>query len=293
MNARALRDRLSAGPMVVAPGVFDGFSALLAERSGAQAAYLSGYAVAASRYGLPDAGLVGLREMLDAIAVVRGACHAPLVADADTGYGGLLNVQHTVRAYEALGVAAIQLEDQELPKKCGHTQGKRLVPVEEVCAKVAVAAEAREEMLVIARTDARALEGLDAALGRARAYRRAGADVLFVEAPESEAELVRVAAELEGPVLVNVVPAGMRTPPLPVARLEELGFALAIYPGVLALAAVGAMHEALQALLATGEQLAPTIPLDPHELVGFPAVWADEARWQARFGQAAGAQVLA
>lgn len=280
---------LAGGRLVQAPGVFDGLSAMLVQQSPAPAAYLSGYAVAASRAGLPDAGLTGLRELLDTVAVVRGRCDKPLIVDADTGYGGLLNVQHTVRELEQLGIAAVQLEDQEMPKRCGHTRGKHLVECSEMQAKIAVAAETRADagLLIVARTDARAVEGLDAALARARAYREAGADVLFVEAPESREELRRIAGELDGPLLVNVVPAGMRTPPLPAEELRALGFAIAIYPGALALAAVGAMDGALRRLLMDGTQAAPTV--DVHALVGFGAVWADEERWQERFAGTAAA----
>lgn len=282
-----LRVRIDQGDLVVAPGVFDGFSAMLAQRSNFAAVYLGGYAVSGSRYGLPDAGLVGLREMLDAIAVVRRVCDKPMIADADTGYGGLLNVQHTVREYEALGVSAIQLEDQEMPKRCGHTQGKRVIGANEMAAKIDVAIETRrsDDCLIIARTDSRAALGLDEAIRRGRLYRSAGADVVFVEAPESFDEIARVAAEIEGPLLINVVPRGFRTPETDVAELRRLGFNLAIYPGLLAVAGMGAMDAALERLLARGD-VDPDggPPFSPHELVGFPDVWADEARWQQRYG---------
>lgn len=276
---RALRDGL-----VLAPGVFDGFSAMLAARSRAAAVYLSGYAVAASRHGLPDAGLTGLAELLAAVETVRRVCPLPVVADADTGYGGLLNVQHTVRELEARGVSAVQIEDQEMPKRCGHTRGKHVVDRREMQAKIEVAVETRtsDELLVVARTDARSTHGLDEALARARAYRAAGADLVFVEAPEDEREVERIAGELDMPLVLNVVPAGMRTPPLPARRLAELGFAMAVYPGLLALPALGAMRDALDGLFAEGVAPPPPAGLDPHELVGFPRVWHDEARWQER-----------
>jgi len=274
----------------VAPGVYDGYSAMVADRSACEVLYLTGYSVAASRYGVPDAGLVGLREMLDAIAVVRRVSAKPLVADADTGYGGLLNVQQTVREYERLGVAAVQLEDQLMPKKCGHTPGKKVTTADEMAAKVTVAAEARRsrETLIVARTDAAAEHGLAEAIDRAHRYREAGADVLFVEAPRSREDVATVARELApgGPVLLNVVPArGFETPVLPAAEIEALGFALAIYPLVLALAAAGAMERAVTRLAEHGDADPADAPdLDVHELVGFPAVWEDESRWAARFG---------
>lgn len=282
-----LRDLIRAGGFVAAPGVYDGFSAMLAQRYDFEAVYMSGYSVAASRYGLPDAGLVGMAQMLDAVRVIRRVCDKPLIADADTGYGGLLNVQHTVREYEAAGASAVQLEDQEMPKKCGHTKGKRVVDAEEMAAKIEVAAEARRSdgFLIVARTDSRAGLGLDEALRRGRLYREAGADVVFVEAPQSLEEMERVGAELEGPLLINMVPRNFLTPETPVDRLKEMGFGVAIYPGLMAFPAVGAMQSALERFLVEGEvdpKAGPTI--SPHDLVGFPAVWADEERWQLRYG---------
>lgn len=281
-----LKDLLDRGTFVAAPGVYDGYSAMLARRYDFGAVYMSGYSVAASRYGLPDAGLVGMSEMLDAVRVIRRVCDKPLIADADTGYGGLLNIQHTVREYEEAGASAIQLEDQEMPKKCGHTKGKRVVEAREMAAKIEVAVEARhgDGFLVVARTDSRASLGLEEAIRRGRLYRKAGADVVFVEAPQSLEELERVGSDLEGPLLVNVVPRGFLTPETSVARLEKMGFGIAIYPGLMAFPAVGAMQEALERFLDGGEADAGAGPtISPHELVGFPAVWEAEERWQRRY----------
>lgn len=289
-----LKNIIQTGGILAAPGVYDGFSAMLAQRSAFQAVYMGGYCVAASRWGLPDAGLVGLREMLETIAVVRRVCGKPLIADADTGYGGLLNVKHTVREYEAAGVSAIQIEDQEMPKKCGHTQGKRVVAAEEMAAKVAVAVEARrnEGFLVVARTDSRAVLGLDEAIRRGRLYRQAGADVIFVDAPQNLAELVRIGAEIEGPLMVNMVPRpGFMTPDSALQALGAMGFAVAVYPGMLAFPALAATQAAMSHFLAHGtEDPAAQPSINPHELVGFGEVWADEERWQRRYGGADAAE---
>lgn len=285
-----LRQRIEEGAVVAAPGVYDGFSALVARELAPPAVYLSGYLVAASRHGLPDAGLIGLAEMLDAIRLVRRVCPLPLIADADTGYGGLLNVQHTVREYERAGVAAIQLEDQEMPKKCGHTRGKRVVPATEMAAKVSVAAEARtsDDLLIIARTDALATHGLDEALERIARYAEAGADVVFVDALTSPEELAAVGAAGGAPKMVNVTPPTPEfvTPPASLDELGTLGFSIAIYPGMLAWPALGAYEHALRGFAADGRQVipAPSASFDVHELVGFEAVWEDERRWQERFG---------
>jgi 2,3-dimethylmalate lyase len=202
----------------------------------------------------------------------------PLIADADTGYGGLLNVRHTVRGYEAAGAAAIQIEDQQFPKKCGHTPGRRVVPTEEMVRKIGVAVESRrsDDFLIIARTDARTAHGLDEALARARAYERAGADIIFVESPESEAELERIGASCERPLLINLVDGGS-TPILPPARLEELGFRIAIFPVTGFLAAAAALRSVYETLRRDGSDVAHTVPLFPFsefsKLMGFEEIW--------------------
>jgi 2-methylisocitrate lyase-like PEP mutase family enzyme len=273
---------------IIAPGVFDGFSAMLAHRTGFDALYMTGYGVSASRYGLPDAGLTTLTDMLAALQTIRLLTDRPIIADADTGYGGLLNVRHTVRRYEAAGANAIQIEDQEIPKKCGHTLGRRVIPMSEMVAKVHVAVEARlsSDTLIIARTDARTAHGLDEAITRAQAYAKAGADILFVESPESEAEMIRIGQEIEAPLVANMVPKGARTPELPAARLQELGFDMAIYPGVGFGAALGAMEKAYAYLKQNGMSDAdgPTPLTGAHALTGFPEVWALEKDWDTRFG---------
>ncbi|KAI9019951.1 putative isocitrate lyase-family protein,putative carboxyvinyl-carboxyphosphonate phosphorylmutase [Hyaloraphidium curvatum] len=282
---RRLRELLARPGLVVAPGVFDGLSALLLARQPADAAYMTGFGVAAS-LGMPDAGLATLSEMAARVRLVASASRAPLIADADTGFGGLLNVRHAVRAYENAGAAAMQLEDQEFPKKCGHTPGRRVIRKEDMVNKIRVAVAARRDpdFVIIARTDARTSLGLDEAIARGKAYAAAGADVVFIESPESEAELERVGKELAGvPLLANMVEGG-RTPVLPRERLVELGFKIAIYPVTGLLAAAGAMDAAYGHIVGTGSSIgaaagAPLSFKGVTEVVGFPDVWAFEKEW--------------
>lgn len=287
MSTTSLRDLLNRDVMILAPGVYDGFSARLAEQAGFDALYMTGYGVSASRYGLPDAGLVGLGEMVDALRMIRSVTTKPIIADADTGYGGLLNVRHTVRQYETAGASAIQIEDQDFPKKCGHTLGRRLIPTEDMVAKVTVAAESRQnpETLIIARTDARTEFGLEEAITRARAYHAAGADILFVESPESEDELETIGRALDAPLLANMVGSGGRTPELPADRLRALGFKVAIYPGIGFGAALAAMQTAFTHLRQAGAmpQDSPEPLTGAHKLVGFPEIWVLEKDWDSRF----------
>src|SRR5690349_6862655 len=195
MPLRSLRPALASKKFIAAPGVFDLISALVADRMGFEALYVTGYGTVASSLGLPDAGLATYTEMLERISRIVAMTKTPVIADADTGYGGLLNVRHTVRGYEAAGVAAIQLEDQEFPKKCGHTPNRRVIPMAEMVRKIRVASDARasKDFLIIARTDARTSLGLDEAIARGVAYAEAGADIIFIESPESEQELAEIA----------------------------------------------------------------------------------------------------
>jgi 2,3-dimethylmalate lyase len=249
-----LRDRFEAGEMVLAPGCYDALGARLVEAAGFDAAYMSGFGSAASRLGRPDVGLMTLPEMVDNARRIAQAVDIPVIADADTGYGNSINVIRTVHEYESAGVNAIHLEDQVMPKKCGHMDGKQVVPVGKMAAKVAAAVAARRspEFLIIARTDARAVEGLDAALERARAYRDAGADVLFVEAPQSEAEIEAVAhAFPDVPLLFNYAEGG-KTPAVTHTFLRDLGFKLVIFPLTILLAATEAIRTALERIKADG-----------------------------------------
>jgi 2-methylisocitrate lyase-like PEP mutase family enzyme len=229
-----LKSRLQAHEILVAPGVYDGLTATLAAEAGFEALYLSGAAVAYTRLGRPDIGLTTASEMADTMALIADRTDLPVIIDADTGFGNALNAQRTLRVYERAGAAALQVEDQTYPKRCGHLADKSLIPVAEMAGKVAAMADARasEQTLIIARTDAIAVEGFDAAIDRAEAYLEAGADVLFIEAPQSRTQLGEVARHFAGrvPLLANMVEGGA-TPITSAGDLEELGFSIVIFPG--------------------------------------------------------------
>lgn len=273
-----LRALLDAGKFIVAPGVYDGISTRFAAQHGFDALYMTGHGVSASQAGLPDVGLATYSDMLNGVSLITGITDIPLIADADTGYGGLLNVQHTVRGYEAAGAQAIQLEDQEFPKKCGHTPGKRVIPGEEMAKKLRVAVDARDsrDTLIIARTDARALEGLDGAFRRAELYLEAGADILFIEAPESEEEMAEIGRRFDVPLLANMA-EGTLTPMVSTERLEELGYRIAIFPGTAFFAAAEAMRQVYAHVAATRSTFGTDVPLmdfgDWCRQTGFPEVW--------------------
>jgi 2-methylisocitrate lyase-like PEP mutase family enzyme len=231
--AEMLKQRLSKPPIVIAPGIYDALTGLLASNAGFDTMYLSGAAIAYTRLGRPDIGLVSMSEVADTIALIRDRVGANLVVDADNGYGNALNVERTVRAFERAGANAIQLEDQSYPKRCGHFDDKSLIPAEEMAGKIKAALDARatSNTLIIARTDAIAVEGFDRALDRAAQYRDAGADILFIEAPKTRDELARLTTSLRGvPLMANMVEGG-KTPSLTAPELQELGFALVIFPG--------------------------------------------------------------
>lgn len=237
-----LRELLAGDGVVVAPGVYDGLSAALVREAGFPSAYLSGAAVAASAVGLPDLGLATMNEMVAAALVVNRQLDVPLIADADTGFGDVTNLVRTVREYERAGVAAIQLEDQVFPKRCGHLDGKELVDPVEFAEKIVAAVESRSgELLVIARTDAVAVEGVEAALERADQYAEAGADLIFVEAPRTLAEVAAIPSRVRIPAVFNLVPGG-RTPPVGIEQLQEWGYAVVIAPG----ACIGPAHVAIK-----------------------------------------------
>ena len=281
---RALARRIRARELTVAPGVFDMISAKVADRSGFDALYMTGYGIAASHMGLPDAGLVSYSEMVARAARICEATRTPLIADADTGFGGLLNVRHTVRGYEAAGVAAIQIEDQEFPKKCGHAPGRRVVPLDEMLRKIEVAAEARGsgDFLIVARTDSRGSLGLDEAIRRGRAFSRAGADVVFIESPESEEEFERIGQEVDAPLLANMVEGGF-SPILPAQTLDRLGFTIALYPGTGFLTVAKALQDVYGHLQSSRSSLGLPVETfsigEMHDLMGFGAVWEFERRW--------------
>lgn len=279
-----LKKILSPGKLVIAPGVYDLISVKIASQMNFDCLYMTGYGTVASYLGLPDAGLATLTDMNNRVSAFCNATRKPVICDGDTGYGGLLNVAHTVRAYEKSGAAAIQLEDQEFPKKCGHTPGRRVIPAADMAKKIKVAADARSnpDFLIIARTDARTSLGLDEALRRGEQYAQAGADIIFIESPENEEEMWKIAKTIGKPLLINLVETG-RTPILPPATLQEMGYAIAIYPALGFLAAGKALQNAYQHL-ATHHTSAGLEPMlyhfaDFNELIGFPEIWEFEKKY--------------
>ena len=280
----ALRKEIDNGAFITAPGVYDRISALIADRMGFKALYVTGYGTVASSLGLPDAGLATYSEMIDRIGRIAGMTKTPVIADADTGYGGLLNVRHTVRGYEKAGVTAIQIEDQEFPKKCGHTPFRRVIPMADMVRKVQVASDARSsaDFLIVARTDARTGNGLEDAIRRGVAYAEAGADIIFVESPESVEELAEIGRRIDKPLLANMVHGG-RTPMLPSDKLKDLGFAVAIHPALGFLSAGQALRNAYADLQANGTTSA-AVPMysftEFNDLIGFPDVWEFERRYK-------------
>ena len=249
----ALRKALSAGKTLVAPGAYDCVGARLVEQAGFEAIYLTGSGMSMSALGAPDVGLMSFSEILDRAARIADVVSIPVIVDADTGYGGPLNVIRTMRSFERAGISGIQLEDQAWPKKCGHEGGRNLVSVNEMVGRIKAAVDARidPDVVIVARTDARTDHGLSAALERAQRYVEAGADVIFVESPENEAELAEVARSVRAPVLANMVEGG-RTPIVPAARLTELGYALAIYPNAITRCFTFAGQQMLRNLRETG-----------------------------------------
>ena len=274
----SVKAMLRGGQFITAPGVFDLVSAKIADRTTAPAIYMTGYGVVASYLGQPDAGLATYTDMLNRADAIVDAIHKPLIADGDTGYGGLLNVAHTVRGYEKAGVAVIQIEDQLFPKKCGHTPNRHVVPTQEMVNKIKVASDARSsaDFLILARTDALTSLGLDEALRRGEAYANAGADILFIEAPESKEQMRTIGAAFDVPVLSNQTHGGI-TPILPPAELAEMGFAAAIYPTVGLFAASHALASVYQAL-AQGKPVSDPLYAfaDFVDMIGFPKVWEFE-----------------
>jgi len=250
-----LRTRLAAGGILTVPGVYDGLSGLIAEQAGAEAVYLSGASIAYTRFGRSDVGLVAMTEVADVLALVCERISIPVIVDADNGYGNALNVQRTVRTFERAGAGAIQLEDQAFPKRCGHLDGKVLIPAGEMCGKIAAACDARssEDTLIIARTDAIAVEGLAPALDRATAYAEAGADVLFVEAPQSRDEMDAIVQRLGAavPLMANMVEGG-KTPAMTAGELQDIGYRIVIFPGGLVRAQAHTARAYFDSLLQHG-----------------------------------------
>lgn len=282
-ETRKLKQILAAGEFVAAPGVFDMFSAMVADRMNFKALYMTGYGVSASYLGLADAGLVTYTDMVNRAGTIAQGIHRPLIADADTGFGGLINVRRTIQGYEAAGVQAIQFEDQEMPKKCGHTPSRKVIPLPEMLKKIEVASESRRssDTLLIARTDARTSLGLDEAIRRGKEFAKAGADIVFVESPESEDEFKRIGQEIDAWLLANIVPTG-RSPEVAGSVLKDWGFNVAIYPALGMSVATAALDAGYRFLEKNGSTLNLDVPMftmdQLHDLVGFPDVWEFEKR---------------
>lgn len=272
---------------MLVPACFDMVSAKLIERAGFEAVYLSGYGQAASHLGLPDAGLITFTEMLERLCHLVRSVSIPVLADADTGFGGVINLRRTVREYESAGAQAIQIEDQETPKKCGHTSGKRLVSSREMIKKIeaAIAARRSDEFLIIARTDAIGVAGLDEAIRRGRLYQSVGADIIFIESPTTVDQIEQIASSFEKPLMLNQIEGG-KTPLLPVEELDRLGYRVVAYALTALMASVKAMQQTLAVLKREGSpqsylhNIATFEELD--ELLGFPEVraWEKRFRWE-------------
>jgi len=279
-----LAQRIAAPELLIVPGVHDMIAARLARQAGFDVLYGSGFWLTASAHGLPDAGIVGYAEMHERIARLVKVSGATVIADADTGYGGLLNVHHTVLGFEEAGAAAIQIEDQVFPKKCGHTPNRQVVPPEEMADKIRVACEARRsaDTLIIARTDSRESEGLSGSIARAQLYAGAGADVLFVEALHDADEMRTACREIPAPMMANMSNGGY-TPMVGAAELLDMGYSAAIYPALSGLASTYAVEQAYRELMANGDPRPSGVALADFrafcDLIGFPDVWAFDARW--------------
>jgi 2-methylisocitrate lyase-like PEP mutase family enzyme len=250
-DAEKLKDILARKKLVVAPGAYDALTAKLIEGAGFECVYMTGYGTAAATLGLPDIGLLTMTEMLQNARAIADAVDIPLIADADTGYGNPINVVRTVREYEKAGAAAIHIEDQVWPKRCGHMSGKKVIPKDDMAAKIRAAVDSRVsgDFLIIARCDALAVEGWDPTIDRGHAYVQAGADVIFIEAPETVEQMQQIPKLFDVPCLLNIAP---RTPVLPVSELEEMGYAIAIFPGLCLATTLRANMESLQEFKESG-----------------------------------------
>lgn len=281
--AESLRRILERPKLELMPGCYDALSARLVAAGGFPLTFMSGFAVSAARLGLPDTGLISFSEMLEGVrSCVSGAGKLPLIADGDTGYGNALNVQRTVIEYARAGAAAVMIEDQVSPKKCGHTRGKQVIPRDEARMKIRAAVDAKRDadILILARTDARAVHGFDEALNRCRDFEAEGADIIFLEAPENESEMRSYCGAIGKPCMANMVPGG-KTPILPPHQLQDIGYKLALYPVTLMTSAIAAMQAALAALHAgVPGDFPPSITFaELQQIVGFPDYWEREARY--------------
>lgn len=280
--ADKLRTLLAGEDFLAMPCCFDGFSARLVERAGFPLTFMSGFSVSAAKNGLPDTGLLSYGEMLEQGRAICAATDLPVIGDGDTGYGNALNVKRTVKGYAQAGFAGIMIEDQVAPKRCGHTRGKKVVGFEEACLRLQAAVDARNEgadILIMARTDAREEHGMEEALRRMKAFEEIGADILFLEAPQSASEMQRFCTEIKGPKMANLVEQG-RTPILDQAALAQMGFKIAAYPLTLILSALQAMEQALESLKQGKhpDNLADFAHLQ--EVIGFPEYYAAEEKYR-------------
>ena len=288
-GARRLRELMETRDIIIAPGAYDVLSARLIEAAGFEVVYMTGFGTAASLFGYPDAGLLTMTEMVDNARRIAEAVNIPVIADADTGYGNPINVVRTVQAYEDAGVAGIHIEDQVWPKKCGHMARKELIPIEDMVEKVRAAVDARrsKDFVIIARTDAIAVEGLEGALERAREYYRAGADVIFVEGPENMEQIEAIAKELKGiPLLFNWVGPGSKTPLIDLETLRRLGYKIVIIPVALLFAATKAMREMLNIIRRDGTPInAKDLIMDFREFtdfIGWPEIYELEDKYKSK-----------
>ena len=277
-QARKLQTLLDAPGIITMPGCYDAMSAKLAERAGFSATFMGGFAVAAARIGMPDTGLISYSEMLDQGRNIAAAVSIPVVGDGDTGYGNAINVKRTVQGYANAGLACVMIEDQLAPKRCGHTMGKQVVSRDEAASRIRAAVDAREEgadILIMARTDANATDGMGEAVDRCKMFRDLGVDITFLEAPKDEAEMERYCTEVTGPKMANMVEQG-KTPFLPPQQLEDIGYKVAIFPVSLMLAGIRAMEETL-ATLQSGHDTEKAVTFGHlQEIVGFPEYYEDE-----------------
>lgn len=288
--AQRLRELFARNEFLPMPGCFDGLSAKLVAEAGFKVGFMSGFAVSGARLGMPDTGLISVSEMLDTLrSCVNAAGDMPIIGDGDTGYGNALNVQRTVTDYARAGAASVMIEDQVSPKKCGHTKGKAVVSREEARQRIRAAVEARQglqgnghDILILARTDARATHNFDEALERCRIFEAEGADITFLEAPESEDEMRRYCAAMKKPCMANMVHGG-KTPILPGEQLAKIGYKLAVYPIVTLSAAIPAMQAALEAIKPGSNAKLPSMITFPEmqKVVGFPDYWDKETRYRA------------
>jgi 2-methylisocitrate lyase-like PEP mutase family enzyme len=287
--AARLRKLLDRPGLLLMPGCHDAISARLVEEAGFALGFMSGFAVSAARLAMPDTGLISYAELADQGQNICRAVSIPLIGDGDTGFGSAQNVKRTVQGYRAAGFAAIMLEDQVAPKRCGHTEGKAVVGRDEALMRVRAAVDARdggEDILIMARTDARGCVSLDEAILRCRLFREAGADITFLEAPVDEEEMRRYCGEVDGPKMANLIEGG-KTPILPMPQLEAIGYKIAVFPLTLLNVSIGAMRDALRSL-AAGERPAAVMDFEQlKQAVGFPAHYAEEARYRAQPGQGA------